>query len=119
MTLVLGALGTSIGMKRALDANAEVMDKNRELDRQKLALVDYKERLSGLLESNQRMLGEIRGMNAGGAQLPTEFEALRNENQALLDKVKNLKKLWMDLLKKYEKIFKKHLIMMILKKKKL
>jgi hypothetical protein len=65
------------------------METNRELDRQKLALVDYKERLSGLLESNQKMLGEICGMGANEAQLPAEFEALRTENQALLDKVKN------------------------------
>lgn len=89
MTLILGAVGTSIGMKRALDAKAEVMQTNQELDRQKLALVDYKERLSGLLESNQKMLGEIRGMSTNEAQLPAEFEAIRNENQALLDKVKN------------------------------
>lgn len=80
--LMLGAAGTSIGMKRALDANAE-------LDRQKLALVDYKERLAGLLESNQKMLGEIRRMSTSGATLPTEFETLQKENQALLDKVKN------------------------------
>jgi serine/threonine protein kinase len=85
--LLLGAVGTSIGMKRALDATAELMSKNRELDRQKLALVDYKERLAGLLESNQRMLGEIRRMSTNEAQLPAEFEALRRENQALLDKV--------------------------------
>ncbi len=82
VALILGAVGTSVGMKRALNAN-------EELDRQKLALVDYKERLSGLLESNQKMLGEIRGMSTNEAQLPAEFEALRNENQALLDKVKN------------------------------
>ena len=37
----------------------------------------------------------------------------------LLEKVKNSKMIWMDLLKKSKKIFKKHLIMMILKKKKL
>ena len=85
--LLLGATGTSIGMKRALDAKDELMVKNRELDRQKLELVDYKERLSGLLESNQRMLGEIRRMNTNGSQLPAEFEALRRENQTLLDKV--------------------------------
>ena len=89
LALVLGAVGTSIGMKRALDAKEEVIGKNQELDRQKLALVDYKERLAGLLESNQRMLGEIRRMSTNEAQLPAEFEALRNENQALLDKVKN------------------------------
>ena len=89
LALVLGAAGTSIGMKRALDAKAEVIEKNQELDRQKLALVDYKERLAGLLESNQKMLGEIRGMSTNEAQLPAAFEALRNENQALLDKVKN------------------------------
>lgn len=89
VALILGAAGTSIGMKRALDAKAELLGKNQELDRQKLALVDYKERLAGLLETNQKMLGEIHRMNTGGAQLPTEFEALRNENQALLDKVRN------------------------------
>ncbi|MES2921137.1 MAG: protein kinase [Verrucomicrobiota bacterium] len=82
VALILGAVGTTIGMNRALNAN-------EELDRQKLALVDYKERLSGLLESNQKMLGEIRRMSTNEAQLPAEFEALRNENQALLDKVKN------------------------------
>jgi hypothetical protein len=85
--LLLGATGTSIGMKRALDAKEELTRKNRELDRQKLELVDYKERLSGLLESNQKMLGEIRSMNTNGSQLPAEFEALRKENQALLDQV--------------------------------
>lgn len=87
LALVLGAVGTSIGMKRALDAKAELIGKNEELDQQKLALVDYKERLSGLLESNQKMLGEISRMSTSEAGLPTEFEALRKENQALLDKV--------------------------------
>lgn len=87
--LVLGAVGTSIGMKRALEAKEELVGKNEELDRQKLALVDHKERLAGLLESNQKMLGEIRRMSTNEAQLPTEFEALRQENQALLDKVGN------------------------------
>jgi serine/threonine protein kinase len=82
LALVLGAVGTTIGMKRALDAK-------QELVRQKLALVDYKERLSGLLESNQKMLGEISRMNTSEAKLPTEFDALRKENQALLDKVGN------------------------------
>jgi hypothetical protein len=72
-------------MKRALDAKEELMGKNAELDRQKLALVDYKERLAGLLESNQKMLGEIR--TNSDALLPVEFEALRKENQILLDKV--------------------------------
>lgn len=89
IALILGAVGTSIGMKRALNAKEELVGKNRELDRQKLELVDYKERLAGLLESNQKMLGEIRGISTNEAQLPAEFEALRNENQALLDKVKN------------------------------
>jgi serine/threonine protein kinase len=89
LALVLGAVGTSLGMKRALDAKEELMVKNEELDRQKLTLVDYKERLAGLLESNQRMLGEIGRMNTSAAMLPTEFEALRKENQALLDKVSN------------------------------
>ncbi len=89
LALVLGAVGTSIGMKRALDAKEELIGKNEELDRQKLALVDYKERLAGLLESNQKMLGEISKMSTSEARLPTEFEALRKENQALLDKVGN------------------------------
>ncbi len=89
LALILGAVGTTIGMKRALDAKDELLAKNEELDRQKLALVDYKERLSGLLESNQKMLGEISRMNTSEAKLPTEFEALRKENQALLDTVKN------------------------------
>ena len=87
MALVLGAVGTTIGMKRALDAKEQLIGKNDELDRQKLALVDYKERLAGLLESNQRMLGEISRMSTSETGLPTEFEALRKENQALLDKV--------------------------------
>ncbi|HEY1123331.1 MAG TPA: protein kinase, partial [Haloferula sp.] len=85
--LLLGAAGTSIGMKRALDAKEQLLWKNRELDRQKLELVDHKERLADLLESNQRMLGEIQRMSTNEAQLPAEFEALRQENQALLDKV--------------------------------
>ena len=89
LALVLGAVGTTIGMKRALDAKQELVRKNVELDRQKLALVDYKERLAGLLESNQKMLGEISRMSTSEAKLPTEFEALRKENQALLDKVSN------------------------------
>jgi len=89
LALVLGAVGTSIGMKRALDAKEELIDKNEELDRQKLALVDYKERLAGLLESNQKMLGEISRMSTSEAGLPSEFEALRKENQTLLDKVSN------------------------------
>jgi serine/threonine protein kinase len=82
LALLLGAAGTTIGMKRALDAKDELV-------RQKLELVDYKERLVGLLESNQKMLGEISRMSTNEAQLPTEFEALRKENQTLLDKVKN------------------------------
>jgi serine/threonine protein kinase len=89
LALVLGAVGTSIGMKRALDAKEELVGKNAELDRQKLALVDYKERLAGLLESNQKMLGEISKMSTSEARLPTAFEALRKENQALLDQVGN------------------------------
>lgn len=89
VTLILGAVGTSIGMNRELRAKEELVGKNEELDRQKLALVDYKERLAGLLESNQKMLGEIRRMSTNEAQLPTEFEALRKENQTLLDKVKS------------------------------
>jgi serine/threonine protein kinase len=80
--LVLGAVGTTIGMKRALDAK-------QELVKQKLALVDYKERLAGLLELNQKMLGEISRMNTSKAKLPKQFESLRKENQALLDKVGN------------------------------
>jgi hypothetical protein len=89
LALVLGAAGTTVGMKRALDAKEELLGKNRELDRQKLALVDYKERLAGLLESNQKMLDEISRMSTSESQLPAEFEALRKENQTLLDKVKN------------------------------
>lgn len=85
LALILGAVGTSIGMKRALDAKEQLQEKNLELDHQKLALVDYKERLAGLLESNQKMLREISLTN----KLPAEFEALQSENQALLDKVKN------------------------------
>ena len=87
--LILGAAGTSVGMKRALDAKAELEQKNAELDQQKLELVDTKQRLAGLLESNQKMLGEISRMNTNEAGLPTEFEALRKENQILLDKVSN------------------------------
>lgn len=89
LALLLGATGTSIGMKRALDAKEELEHKNSELDRQKLELVDTKERLAGLLESNQKMLDEIRRMSTNEAQLPVEFEALRKENRTLLDKVKN------------------------------
>lgn len=89
MTLLLGAVGTSVGMKRALDARDELERKNNQLDRQKLELVDTKERLAGLLESNQKMLDEIRRMSTNEAQLPAQFEALRNENLSLLDKVKN------------------------------
>lgn len=89
VALILGAVGTSLGMSRALTAKEELVRKNEELDRQKLALVDYKERLAGLLESNQKMLGEIRRVSTNEAQLPVEFEALRKENQALLDKVKS------------------------------
>jgi serine/threonine protein kinase len=89
LMLILGAVGTSIGMKRALDAKAELEHKNAELDQQKLELVDYKERLAGLLESNQKMLSEISTRNMNEAGLPTEFEALRQENQTLLDKVGN------------------------------
>ncbi|RYD19017.1 MAG: serine/threonine protein kinase, partial [Verrucomicrobiaceae bacterium] len=89
LMLVLGVAGTSVGMKRALDAKAELEHKNAELDQQKLELVDHKQRLAGLLESNQKMLGEIRERNTSEAGLPTEFEALRKENQDLLDKVSN------------------------------
>jgi serine/threonine protein kinase len=89
LALVLGAVGTTIGMKRAVDAKEELIGKNAELDRQKLSLVDYKERLAGLLDLNQKMLGEISRMDTSEPRLPTEFEALRKENQALLDKVKN------------------------------
>jgi serine/threonine protein kinase len=89
LLLILGAVGTSVGMKRALDAKAELERKNAELDQQKLELVDTKQRLAGLLVSNQKMLGEIRMRNTSEAGLPTEFEALRQENQTLLDKVKN------------------------------
>jgi serine/threonine protein kinase len=89
LALILGAVGTTIGMQRALDAKQELLRKNLELDRQKLSLVDYKERLAGLLESNQKMLSEISKMSTNEAPLPTEFDALREENQALLDKVSN------------------------------
>lgn len=89
LMLILGAVGTSLGMKRALDAKAELEHKNAELDQQKLELVDTKQRLAGLLESNQKMLGEISTRNTSETGLPTEFEALRQENQTLLDKVKN------------------------------
>jgi serine/threonine protein kinase len=89
LALLLGAVGTTIGMKRALDAKDELQNKNAELDRQKLELVDTKERLAGLLESNQKMLGEIQRMSTNQAQLPAEFEALQRENQTLLDKVKS------------------------------
>jgi hypothetical protein len=82
LALILGSVGTSIGMKRALDAKAA-------LEQQKLQLVDYKERLSGLLESNQKMLGEISKRNMGETNLPTDFEEIRKENQALLDKVRS------------------------------
>lgn len=89
LMLLLGSVGTTIGMKRALDAKAELEHKNAELDQQKLELVDYKQRLAGLLESNQKMLGEISKRSTSESGLPTEFEALRKENQTLLDKVKN------------------------------
>ena len=89
LMLILGAVGTSIGMKRALDAKAELEYKNAELDQQKLELVDTKERLAGLLVSNQKMLGEISKMSTSETTLPNEFEALRKENQTLLDKVQN------------------------------
>ena len=87
LALILGTVGTSIGMKRALDAKGELEHKNAELDQQKLELVDTKERLAGLLESNQKMLSEISKMSTNEGSLPSEFEALRKENQALLDKV--------------------------------
>ena len=80
--LVLGAVGTSMGMKRALDAKQQLEVNNAEL-------VDTKERLAGLLESNQKMLDEISRMSISAAALPREFEALRKENQDLLDKVSN------------------------------
>jgi serine/threonine protein kinase len=89
LVLVMGAVGTTIGMKHALDAKTELERKNAELDGQKLELVDTKERLAGLLESNQKMLGEISRMNNSAATLPSRFEALRKENQSLLDKVGN------------------------------
>ncbi len=89
LMLILGAAGTSVGMKRALDAKDELEHKNTELAQQKLELVDYKERLAGLLESNQKMLGEIGRMSTSDTGLPSEFEALRQENQTLLDKVGN------------------------------
>lgn len=78
--LILGAVGTSMGMKRALDAK-------QQLERNNAELIDAKERLAGLLESNQNMLDEISRMNTSAAALPREFEALRKENQELLGKV--------------------------------
>ncbi len=89
LMLILGSVGTSIGMKRALDAKGQLEHKNAELDLQKLELVDTKQRLAGLLESNQKMLDEISKRNTNDTELPIEFEALRKENQELLDKVKN------------------------------
>lgn len=89
ITLILGAAGTTIGMNRAIDAKDALLAKNRELDQQKLELVDMKERLAALLESNQKMLGEISRTSTGEEKLPAEFEALRKENQALLDKVRS------------------------------
>lgn len=89
LALLLGAAGTAVGMKRALDAKEALIRKNAELDSQKLELVDYKERLAGLLESNQRMLGDIQQLGLNPEQLPTEFEVLRKKNQDLLDKVSN------------------------------
>lgn len=89
LMLILGSVGTSIGMKRALDAKAQLEHNNAELDQQKLELLDAKQRLAGLLESNQKMLDEISKRNTDDTELPTEFEALRKENQDLLDKVKN------------------------------
>jgi len=89
LTLVLGVLGTTIGMRRALDANAQLLVQNETLDQQKQELIDYKERLAGMLESNQKMLGEIARMNTLTVELPANFEALQKENQALLDKVGN------------------------------
>jgi serine/threonine protein kinase len=80
IALVLGAVGTSMGMKRALDAKQQLELNNAEL-------IDAKERLAGLLESNQNMLDEISRMNTSAASLPREFEALRKENQELLGKV--------------------------------
>lgn len=89
LALVLGAAGTAVGMKRALDAKEALIRKNAELDSQKLELVDYKERLAGLLESNQKMLGDIQKLGLNPEQLPTEFEAIRKKNKDLLDKVSN------------------------------
>ena len=89
LVLILGAVGTTLGMKRALDAKEQLLYKNEQLDRQKLELVDTKERLAGLLESNQKMLSEISKMSTNEGTLPSEFEALRKDNQALLDKVQN------------------------------
>ncbi len=87
IALILGTVGTTIGLNRALDAKGELERKNAELDQQKLELVDTKERLAGLLESNQKMLDEISKMSTNEATLPREFEALRKENKTLLDKV--------------------------------
>lgn len=89
LMLILGSVGTSIGMKRALDAKAQLEHKNAELDQQKLELLDAKQRLAGLLESNQKMLDEISKRNTNDTELPSEFQTLRKENQELLDKVQN------------------------------
>ena len=85
--LLLGVVGTSIGMKRAVDAKEEVIQKNEELDEQKLVLVDYKERLAGLLDSNQRMLEKIGKTGTGETEVSREIDELRRSNQALLDSV--------------------------------
>jgi serine/threonine protein kinase len=89
IALLLGAVGTTIGMNRALRAKQLLVVKNAELDRQQLSLIDHKERLAGLLAANQKMLSEIQRMSSHEAQLPQEFEALRAQNQTLLDQVKN------------------------------
>ncbi len=89
LTLLIGALGTSIGMQRAIQANQALVKKNHQLDQQTLELIDYKERLAGLLESNQEMLDQIRRIGNNSTLLPDQFDALQKENQALLDKVQN------------------------------
>lgn len=89
LALILGAAGTTIGMKRALEARDALASKNVELDRQKLELIDSQERLAGLLDANQKMLDEISRLSTGQASLPAEFDKLRAENQSLLDKVSN------------------------------
>ena len=81
LVLVLGIVGTSIGMQRAIDANKKLVE-------QKAALVDTQERMAVLLESNQDMLGEISRMRKTSEKLPVELEALQEQNRSLLNQVR-------------------------------